>query len=76
MSRIEIGIEIDGQVEGQDSRSPRTGGRLLRGQCCLVAETVADRLGQSRLIHLPFHAGNNLSFILDLAFLFHEVVFL
>ena len=69
MSRIEIGVESDGQVEGQDSSSRGTGSRPLLG---LGAETVADRLGQSRLIHLPFHAGDNLSFNLDPAFLFHE----
>jgi hypothetical protein len=40
------------------------------------AETVSHRLGQSRLIHLPFYAGDNLSFILDPAFLFHEAALL
>jgi hypothetical protein len=72
MIRIEIGVESDGQVEGQDSSSRGTGSRLLGGRCGLGAETVADRLGQSRLIHLPFHAGGYLSFNLDAAFLFHE----
>jgi hypothetical protein len=48
------------------------GGRLSCGQCCRGAETIADRLGQSRLIHLPFYAGNNLSVILDPAFHFHK----
>ena len=72
MIRIEIGVESDGQVEGQDSRASGTGSRLLDGRCGRGAESVADRLGQSRLIHLPFHAGDNLSFNLDPAFLFHE----
>ena len=76
MSRIEIGVESDGQAEGQDSRSRRTGSRLLHGRCGLGAETVADRLGQSRLIHLPFYAGDNLSFNFDPAFLFHEATLL
>jgi hypothetical protein len=40
------------------------------------AETIADRLGQSRTVHLPFYAGDNLSFILDPVFLFHEAAFL
>jgi hypothetical protein len=72
MSGIEIGVGSDGQVEGQDSSSRGTGSGLLGGRCGLDAETVADRLGQSRLIHLPFYAGDNLSFNLDPAFLFHE----
>jgi hypothetical protein len=72
MSRIEIGAESDGQAEGQDSSSRGTGSTLLGGRCGLGAETVADRLGQSRLVHLPFYAGYNLSFNLDPAFLFHE----
>jgi hypothetical protein len=56
----------------QDLCSRRTGGTLSRGQCCRRAETIADRLGQSRLIHLSFYAGDNLSVILDPAFHFHE----
>jgi hypothetical protein len=77
MSRIEqIGVEGGGNCEDQDSLSRRTGNELLRGQCCLGAETVADRLSQSRLIHLPFYAGDNLSFILDPDFLFHDAALL
>jgi hypothetical protein len=52
------------------------GRRLFHGPCGLSAETVADRFGQSRLIHLPFYAGDNPSFILDPAFLFHEAALL
>ena len=60
----------------QDSGSRRTGSGLLHGQFGLGAEAIADRLGQSRLIHLPFYARDNLSFNLDPAFLFHEATFL
>jgi hypothetical protein len=42
----------------------------------LGAESVADRRGQSRLVHLPFNAGDNLCFNLDPAFLFYEVAVL
>ena len=43
MSRIEqIGVECDGQAEGDGSRSRRTGSRLFDGRCCLGPETVAD----------------------------------
>jgi hypothetical protein len=52
------------------------GRRLFHGRCGLGAETFADRFGQSRLIHLPSYAGDNLSFIFDPAFLFHEVALL
>jgi hypothetical protein len=57
----------------QASRSSRRGSTLSHGRYGLGAETVADRLGQSRLIHLPFYARDNSSIHLDLAFLFHQV---
>jgi hypothetical protein len=77
MRRIEqIGAECDWHCEGQDSRSRGTGSWLFHGRCGLDAETIADRFGQSRLIHLPFYAGDNLSFVLDPTFLFHEVILL
>ena len=76
MIRIEIGVESDGQVEGQDSSSRGTGSRLLGGRCGLGSETVPDRLGQSWLIHFPFYAGDDLSIILDPAFLFHRAALL
>ena len=60
----------------QDSCAGRTRSRLLDARCGLGTETGADRLGQSRLIHLLFYAGDNLSFNLDLAFLFHETALL
>jgi hypothetical protein len=49
---------------------------LFSAQSGLGAETVAHRLGQSRPIHLPFYAGDNLSRNLDPALLFHEVALL
>jgi hypothetical protein len=58
--------------EGQDSRSRGTGSRLLDGRCGLGGEPVADRLGQSWPIHLPFYARDNLSIFLDPAFHSHE----
>ena len=61
-----------GHRKDQESHSRRTGKGLLRGRCGLGAETVADRRGQSRLIHLPFYAGDDLFFDLDAALLFHE----
>jgi hypothetical protein len=51
------------------------GRRLFHGLCGLGAETFADRLGQSRLIHLRFYTGDNPSFILDPAILFHQPPF-
>jgi hypothetical protein len=36
------------------------------------SEAVADRLRQSRLIHFPFHAGDNSFFNLDPALLSHK----
>jgi hypothetical protein len=73
-NKLELGAA--GRAEDQDSRSRGTGRRLLHDQCCLDAETVADRLGQSRTVHLPFYAGDNLSIMLDPAFLFHEAALL
>ena|ERR1035438_8068896 len=69
----QIGIEYSGQAKDQDSRSRRMGSGLLDGRCGPGPETVPDRLRQSRLIHLPFYAGDDLSFSLDLTFLFHKV---
>jgi hypothetical protein len=56
----------------QDSRCRKRGIRLL---CDLGPETVADRLGQSRLIHLLFYDKDNLSFDLGRVCLFHPVTF-
>jgi hypothetical protein len=52
------------------------GGMLRHGRCGLGTETFADRRGQSRLIHLPFYTGHNISFDLNPAFLFHEAALL
>lgn len=59
------------KADDQDSRSPRTGSSPFDGGYGQGSEVVADRLRQPRLIHLPFHARDNLSFNLDPAFLFH-----
>ena len=73
---IEFGVDLSWAQRDQDSRAGRTRSRLLDARCGLGTETGADRLGQSRLIHLLFYAGDNLSFNLDLAFLFHETALL
>lgn len=41
--------------------------------CGLGAETIADRLGQSRQIYLPFYAGDDLFVDLGSACLFYPV---
>jgi len=73
LSKLEL---IVSGCEGRDSRSRSTGGRLLHGWRSPGAEAVADGLGQARLIHLPFYTGDNHSFSLDPAFLFHETAVL
>lgn len=49
-----------------------TDSRLFDGRRGQGPEVVADRLCQPRLIHLPFHAGDNRSFNFDPALLFHK----
>jgi hypothetical protein len=52
------------------------GNGLFDGRGGLGAETPADRLRQAWLIHLLFYPGDNLSFILDVAYLLHEAALL
>lgn|SRR5208337_36187 len=75
--RIEqIAVEDCGHEEDRDSSSRGTDNSFLGVRCGLGAETVADRLGQSRLIHLSSYAGDNLPRNIDPAYLFHETTLL
>ena len=67
-----ITVEGRGDAENRDSRL--RGGRcgLVNGGAGRAAETVTDRLRESRPIHLFSYIGDNVSCHLDPATLFHE----